>query len=186
MLVVFCSGCATTHIAIKNDSSFSKYKKIYLLNFKNDPRKILPKVQRHLQQLGFQVILTKEDEPVGGYQGTGFIISPEGYILTSAHIVDKEKEATVWLNDKRYEADIICIEKDDDRETINVKKSNSIEENLQASLNSEMNRSIFELTDRKALALLKIRSANETFKPVIISNNDKYQMGQEVYTIVVE
>ena len=34
-------------------------------------------------------------------QGSGFIISPDGYILTNAHVVDKVDEVTVKLADKR-------------------------------------------------------------------------------------
>lgn len=177
-------GCAATHVVVKNDSSFSKYKKIYLLGFKNDPRKILPKMQQYLQNMGFQVVVTEEDKPLGGYQGTGFIISSDGYILTSAHIFDKEtKQATLWLSDKRYEADVVYIEKDMEEDDDDKEKPKNIKDAMQASLNSEANKSIFEATDRKNLGLLKIRSLNETLKPLIISGSDEYQMGQEVYTI---
>jgi len=43
--------------------------------------------------------------------GSGFIISPEGYILTNNHVVGTAKQITVRLNDRReYEAEIIGLD----------------------------------------------------------------------------
>ncbi len=40
--------------------------------------------------------------------GSGFIISPDGYILTNAHVIDQTDEVTVKLTDKRqYKAKVI-------------------------------------------------------------------------------
>jgi len=183
LFLVLFAGCASTHVAVKKDSSFLKYKKIYLHESKSDPRKVLPKVRQHLEQLGFQVAMVDEDESIGGNQGTGFAISRDGYILTSAHIFGKEEEATVWLNDKRYEADIVLIEKEDEKDDVDVGDAKNIKEALQASLDSESNKSILESTDKKSLALLKIRSQKEALTPVVIADQDGYQIGQEVYTV---
>lgn len=165
---------------------FSKYQNVYLINFAEDPRQVLPKVRERLEKLGFTVILTKEDEPVGGYQGTGFIISSDGYILTSAHVLGKQKTATVWLNGKRYEADLIYKEEDaaeDDEQTKKMKKSHNRQEAMSASLNSKDNRSITEELNQKDMALIKIKSPDQVFMPVSFAIDPAYSMGQDVYTI---
>ena len=183
--LLFLSGCATTKIAMKNNTQFSKYEKIYLLNFENDSRKVLPKVRERLEKLGFKVILTEKDEPVGGHQGTGFIITPDGYILSSAHVLGKQKEATVWLNGKRHETELVYMERptEDDEKTKEKIKSKNFEEAMDASLNSKDNRSINEEMSEKDMALIKIKSSGQSFVPVSFASNPQYQMGLEIYTI---
>ncbi|MGV2290966.1 DegQ family serine endoprotease [Trinickia sp. YCB016] len=47
--------------------------------------------------------------------GSGFIISPDGYILTNAHVVDGANVVTVKLTDKReYKAKVVGADKDSD------------------------------------------------------------------------
>lgn len=54
--------------------------------------------------------------------GSGFIISPDGYILTNAHVVETADEITVKLNDKReFVAEVIGTDKKTDIALIKIK-----------------------------------------------------------------
>jgi serine protease Do len=49
-----------------------------------------------------------DDQPEQGYIGSGFILSPDGYLMTNAHVVEGADEVTVTLTDKReFKARII-------------------------------------------------------------------------------
>ena len=49
-----------------------------------------------------------EDQPEQGYIGSGFLLSPDGYVMTNAHVVEGADEITVTLTDKReFKARII-------------------------------------------------------------------------------
>jgi serine protease Do len=45
-------------------------------------------------------------------EGSGFIVSPDGYILTNAHVVDQADEVTVRMTDRReYSAKVVGLDK---------------------------------------------------------------------------
>jgi serine protease Do len=49
-----------------------------------------------------------DDTPEQGYIGSGFMLSPDGYVMTNAHVVEGADEVTVTLTDKReFKAKII-------------------------------------------------------------------------------
>ena len=57
--------------------------------------------------------------------GSGFIVSPEGYILTNAHVVDGASEVTVKLTDRReFKARVIGIDKKSDIAVIKIDAKN--------------------------------------------------------------
>jgi len=54
--------------------------------------------------------------------GSGFIVSPDGYILTNAHVIGRAKDVVVKLPDKKeYKARIIGIDEDTDVAVIKIK-----------------------------------------------------------------
>jgi len=62
-------------------------------------------------------------EPQEGV-GSGFIISPDGYILTNAHVVDSANEVTVRLTDKReFKAKVVGVDRRTDVALIKISAS---------------------------------------------------------------
>ncbi|MBM4201724.1 MAG: Do family serine endopeptidase, partial [Gammaproteobacteria bacterium] len=63
----------------------------------------------------FQPPIPQGDAPQAKGMGSGFVIRPDGLILTNAHVVDGASEVTVKLTDKReFPAKIIGIDKPTD------------------------------------------------------------------------
>src|SRR4051812_48758924 len=62
-----------------------------------------------------------EDGPVRQGEGSGFIVSPDGYILTNAHVVDGADEVTVRMTDRReYPAKVVGVDKRTDVAVIKI------------------------------------------------------------------
>jgi serine protease Do len=58
-------------------------------------------------------------------EGSGFIVSPDGYILTNAHVVDHANLVNVKLTDRReYKAKVVGVDKDSDIALIKIDAKN--------------------------------------------------------------
>ena len=58
-------------------------------------------------------------------QGSGFIISPDGRILTNAHVVDGAQEVTVKLTDKReFKAKVVGVDRKSDVAVLKIEATN--------------------------------------------------------------
>ena len=68
--------------------------------------------------------IPRGEQPVRGL-GSGFIVSPEGIILTNAHVVDGADEVTVKLTDKReFKAKVVGVDKQSDVAVLKIPASN--------------------------------------------------------------
>jgi serine protease Do len=144
-------GCASPTATLKKDVAIEKYKVVYMHapeSPENDTRNIFPQVVLRLEKLGFMVTAFNKDIPIAGSQGSGFVVNSKGYILTSAHIFEKEKSATVWIKGKRYEATVFKADKDKDIALLKINETQNI--NLKAlpitkSPNYKMGQEVFTI-----------------------------------------
>lgn len=118
-------GCATVRTTAKSTEPLQKYRRVYVREVDPDPRRVQPRVVSRLESLGFEVIVVKKDQPIEP-QGSGFIVSKDGHILTCAHLVKDKKEATVWISGKRYEADVTNQDVQKDLAIIKLKSSSDV------------------------------------------------------------
>jgi serine protease Do len=73
----------------------------------------------------FGVPAPRGDMPPAHGLGSGFIVSPDGVILTNAHVVDGASEVTVKLTDKReYSAKVLGIDKPSDVAVLKIDAKN--------------------------------------------------------------
>lgn len=127
--LLLLSGCVMPMVQVKKDADLKKYKEVYLVRPKKekDPIKLFTKVKRQLENLQYKVHEVAEDGQIAS-QGTGFIITDEGHFLTAAHIIGKDKKASIWINGIRYEADL--IDKDEKKDVALLKITKALQEKV--------------------------------------------------------
>lgn len=120
------SGCFNpAGAAVTEGASFEKYKQIYLVPPEEDKRNITPQVVSRLEAMNFKVYVVDPNKPSDA-QGSGFVITDKGHILTVAHLFVKEDAATVWIKGKRFDADV--IKKDEKKDLALLKiRNNEVE-----------------------------------------------------------
>lgn len=109
------AGCAASTQLITNDKAseavkakgYRAYREVLLMPPKEDPRKVVPRVVSGIEAMGYRVTLLDPAKPLEAPQGTGFVIGAGGWLLTCAHVMGEQKEATVTLSGQRLLADVV-------------------------------------------------------------------------------
>jgi S1-C subfamily serine protease len=131
---VFDLESAVTQIAEKSSSAvvsiiISKYVPIVEQYYVNPFEEFdIPPELRPFFNFQFQIPQYRQkgyqEQKVGG--GTGFIVSPDGLILTNKHVVSESKaEYTVYLNDgRKFKAQVLALHPTDDLALIKIPANN--------------------------------------------------------------
>ena len=116
-------GCisATQVVRPQTAAPIKNYHDVYLIPPKEDPRNIVPRVAHEFESLGFNVKIADPFKPLEGQQGTGFLISASGHVLTCAHVLGGQKLATVWVSGKKFEADVLSSDEAKDLAILKIK-----------------------------------------------------------------
>ena len=108
ILAVALTGCvAPKTVTTVGEGNLSAYRKVYFIPGAEDPREVFPRVISRLREAGFNVTVVDRKGPPLEMQGSGFVISPDGYALTCAHVVTGVHEATIWVQGVRYPCRVV-------------------------------------------------------------------------------
>lgn len=107
VLALAAGGASLPVAAAERSQTAQAYEEIYLVQPSKDPRNVFPRVVREFKDMGYQVHVVNEQRFLGKAEGTGFLVSKTGHLLTAAHVLEGQKTATVWLDGARYEADLV-------------------------------------------------------------------------------
>ena len=115
-------GCVSATRMVRNkEATVRDYHDVYLVEPSQDPRHVVPKVIAGFEAMGLKVTMVDPSHPLGRAQGTGFVISEAGHVLTCAHVLGEETTATVWISGVRYEADVLNKDTDKDVAVLKVR-----------------------------------------------------------------
>jgi serine protease Do len=121
------SGCATVQSNPKSNLNLTEYRKIFFtpVDEEGDPRIVLPRVVERLRAIGFEVYLPKQGEPIAS-QGSGLIVDEQGHVLTCAHVLGVNTNATLWIGSRRLDAAVVKVDTNSDMALLKVSSGGNI------------------------------------------------------------
>lgn len=123
-VIVVLSGCVAATQVVRDEKTEIKqqYRELYFIPPQKDPRNVVPRALDEFRAMGFNVKVVDPAKPLEGGQGTGFVISSGGYVLTCAHVLGDEESATLWISGTRHEADVVGRDKEKDLAVLKLRK----------------------------------------------------------------
>jgi hypothetical protein len=109
------TGCVSTAKTF-NVEGWTKldYSVIYLVRPKEDPLAQVDNATQRFEALGYKVIPVAHGQPPEGGEGTGFVVTADGHVLTCDHVLLEAAAARIWVGETRYEAEVVARDKDRD------------------------------------------------------------------------
>jgi len=104
------TGCVAPEVKTPSGANLETYRKVYLIESREDPRLVGPRINSRLKQTGFDVVDIQPDAPPVGMQSSGFVITPAGHLLTCAHAVGNQTQATTWISGQRYSCRVLVAD----------------------------------------------------------------------------
>jgi S1-C subfamily serine protease len=104
------TGCIAPVVKAPSGAQLDIYRKVYVVEPKEDPRGVGPRVSARLKRIGFQVVELQQGSTPTEMQGTGFVITPAGHVLTCAHLVGSLTNATTWIGGQRYPCTVLSAD----------------------------------------------------------------------------
>lgn len=121
-------GCSspspTIRIAFAPDPSIQKYNKVHILPPVTDSRHLQFRVLTRLRALGFDADIVERASGLYDQQGSGFLITSNGHVLTCAHVLAGKQEATVWLSGARHRAELVKVDEENDLALLRIPLTN--------------------------------------------------------------
>ena len=109
-LALLLTGCVTPKAVVESPDDLHKYRKVYIGIPEQDPRVVYPRLIARLKECEFDVIEVAAEGPGLGAQGSGFVVSTQGHLLTCAHVVGTNTLATIWINNTRSPAKVLATD----------------------------------------------------------------------------
>ena len=111
---------AAPKVSVHADANLESYQKVYVQPIKNDHAKVYPGLVKRLQKLGFDVAEFKRENLPYTSQGSGFVLTPDGFVMTCAHVVGDQPKATLWIQGARHLGRVIATDTNVDAALIQV------------------------------------------------------------------
>ncbi|HWW00676.1 MAG TPA: serine protease [Candidatus Acidoferrum sp.] len=123
ILLSCCIVDARPKVTVAAAPDLERYQKVYLGQIKNDHAKVYLGVLKRLQKAGFEVVELKPEKLPFVSQGTGFLVTSDGQVVTCAHVVGREPKATLWIQGVRYLGRVVAVDTNVDVAVIQVEDS---------------------------------------------------------------
>ena len=168
--VLSLTGCIAPKVTTTPGAKLETYRKVFLpapFDGNNDPRSIYPRLTSRLKETGFQVVEIKPNDSALDTQGSGFVISPQGHILTCAHVVENLTNATIWVEGVRYPCRVLACDTNLDLAVLLVEGSHQPFHTLQ--FGSETNYSIGQDAFTMGFPLVEVLGVSPRLNKGLIS-----------------